>query len=100
MNAGIAPNQSIDSLRGLHEAHCSRVYAVAEAGWARTVIEDVAEMSIALATRYSRALHAQTSIGNLDGIFFGNRPPKTRQPAPDSNLVSELKTALSQQMQR
>jgi hypothetical protein len=78
MNAGIAPNQSIDNLRGFHEAHCSRVHAVAKAGWAGTVIEDVAEMSIALATGDSRPLHAQTSIGNLDDIFFGNGLPEAR----------------------
>src|SRR5665213_4086158 len=35
-------------LCGFHETHCSRIYAVAETGGARAVVEDMAEMSIAL----------------------------------------------------
>jgi hypothetical protein len=52
-------------------------------------------MRVALAAGDSRALHPHAHISYLDDILLGDG-----QPVPDSNLVSELKTALSQQMQR
>jgi len=65
------------SLSHLHEAHRSRVHTVAQTGWTGAVIEDVAEVGIALPAGDSRALHAQAHIVYLDDVLFRDRLPET-----------------------
>jgi hypothetical protein len=46
--AKVYPN-SENALSQLHKVHCSRVHAVAQAGWLRPVVKDMAEMGVAAA---------------------------------------------------
>ncbi len=63
------------NLRNLHETHRSRIHAVAETGWTRAVVKEVAEMCIALAAGDSRALHPQAHIAYLDDVLLCNGLP-------------------------
>jgi hypothetical protein len=64
------------SLSSLYEPHGSRIHAIAETGWPRAVIEEMAKMSIALTAGNSRALHPQAHIPYFNDILLGNRLPE------------------------
>jgi hypothetical protein len=63
-------------LSRLYEPHCSGVHAVAQSGWTGTVIEDVAQMRIALATGNCRALHAKGHVLYFKDVLLGNGLPE------------------------
>ena len=78
MGAGVPPNQSTKHLSSLYEPHRSRIHAVTETGWTGTVIEDVTEVSVALAAGDRRSLHPQAHVAYLDDVLLGNGLPEAR----------------------
>ena len=58
------------------------------------------EVGVALATRDGRTIHPEMLSRISTTFSFAIGCQKLGQPVPESNLVSELKRALSQQMHR
>ena len=63
-------------LRSSHELHRRRIHAITQSCRSRAIIEDMAQMRIALAALDLRTRHAKTIVDNFDHILFCNRLPK------------------------
>ncbi len=81
------------------EVQRSRVHAVAFAGRGWAVIKDMTEMCPAPGTEHFIPHHATRSIGMGTDIECGYGSKKLGQPVPESNLVSDKKRSVPQQMQ-
>jgi hypothetical protein len=65
--------ESMNMLLGeFYEVHGRRVHAVAEAGGRWSVVEDVPQVGVALATGNCGAFHAERVITSLDDVLLGD----------------------------
>jgi len=60
----------------------------------------MAEVRFAFGAGNGRATHPQAYIAGATDVSFAIGAQKLGQPVPESNFVSELKSALLQHMQR
>src|SRR5215813_2998837 len=54
----------------LGETHRRGIHAVAETGWARTIVEDVSKVSVAAPARNRSTLHPKAEVDGLVDVFF------------------------------
>ena len=69
----VAPMESCSA----DEVQGNGIHAVAQTGWLRPIIENMAEMCIAARTGHRDTLHEETIVLRLHDIQFGNRLPET-----------------------
>ena len=91
---------SRNPLHRLHEPQRRRIHAIPQPRRLGTIVKHMPQVGVTLLARNRNPLHAHRIVAYLPHILTRNRCPEAGPARAESNFVSELNSALSQQMQR